>query len=240
MIVSVKILAVIPARKGSKGVKNKNIRRLGDKPLIAHTIASGLSSKYITSLVVSTNSKEIADVAESFGAAVPFLRPENLSTDDALSLPVIQHAVCEVEQQTNCTYDYIVMLQPTSPFRTADDIDNALELLLSKNAGSLISVVNVGGSHPLRMKRVVESRLVNYIDTGYEDMRPRQVLPDVYIRNGAIYAAKRNVIMNDDSFSSYDCLAYVMPSDRSVNIDTEVDMLVAEFLIKSKGVTLSS
>ena len=223
-----KILAIIPARGGSKGIPNKNIIDIGGNPLIKYTIDAALKSKMLTHCVVSTDSDVISDVAKSCGAMVPFRRPDSLSDDKALSLPVIQHAVNFMESDQGFLYDAIVMLQPTTPLRQTKDIDNAIKMLFDTNADSVISVVDVEGYHPLRMKRVVDGRLINYIDQGHEDMRPRQKLPPVYIRNGAIYATRRNIMMKKNSFSGVDSRAYIMPSDRSVNIDTYEDLLLAK------------
>ena len=228
-----KILGVIPARGGSKGIPNKNIVEFGGSPLISYTIKAGLGSKMLTHCIVSTDSDEIANVAQSCGALVPFKRPDELSGDTALSLPVIQHAVRFMEQQQKCKYDAVVMLQPTTPLRSAKDIDNSLNLLFSTNSDSVISVVDVEGHHPLRMKRIVDGRLINYIDQGYEDMRPRQKLPPVYIRNGAVYATKRDILMKKNSFVGSDVRAHIMPYDRSINIDNIGDLFLAKSLLIS-------
>jgi len=225
---SKRILGVIPARGGSKGIKNKNIIDLDGSPLISHTIKAGLKSTMLTECIVSTDSEAIKNIAEEFGANVPFKRPGELSSDLALPLPVMQHAVKFMEKLRNYNYDAVVMLQPTTPLRLSDDIDEALELLFETNADSVISVVVVEANHPFRMKRIIDGRLVNYIDQGYEDMRPRQVLPPVYIRNGAIYATKRDILVNTNSFTGNDVRAYVMPAERSVNIDSMKDYIIAK------------
>ena len=223
-----KILAIIPARAGSKGITNKNIVNIGGKPLIKHTIDAALKSTMLTHCIVSTDSDEIANVAKSCGALVPFKRPENLSNDKALSLPVIQHSLKFMEAKHSFQYDLVIMLQPTTPLRLTKDIDNAINILLETQSDSVISVVEVEGHHPLRMKRVIEGRLINYIDQGHEDMRPRQDLPPVYIRNGAIYATRRDVLIENNSFIGLDSRAYIMPLERSVNIDTKEDLLLAK------------
>jgi len=223
-----KILGVIPARGGSKGIPNKNIIEVGGNPLIHYTIKAGLESKILTHCVVSTESDEIERVAKEHGGSVPFKRPEELSADNAISMPVMKHAIQFMEKQKKCKYDVVVMLQPTTPLRLAKDIDNSLILLEETQADAVISVTDVGANHPLRMKRVVDGRLINYIDQGYENMQPRQELPSVYIRNGAIYAVKRDVLMEDSSWVGKDVRAYIMPSDRSVNIDTYEDLLLVK------------
>ncbi|MFC1979175.1 cytidylyltransferase domain-containing protein [Chloroflexota bacterium] len=228
------ILGVIPARGGSKGVPRKNLVNLSGKPLIAYTIEAGLQSQRISRVIVSTDDEEIASVSRNLGAEVPFLRPVELATDSALSLPVMQHAIREVEREEGRTYDIAVMLQPTTPLRLGSDIDAGIELLLTHNADSVISVVTVGAHHPLRMKQVIENdRLVNYVEQGFEDMRPRQQLPPVYIRNGALYITRRDVLLEQNSFVGDDCRAYIMPEDRSANIDSQFDFLLAEYLLKN-------
>jgi CMP-N,N'-diacetyllegionaminic acid synthase len=221
---SKKILGVIPARGGSKGIPNKNIIDVGGEPLIYYTIKAGSNSKMLTQCVVSTESDEIERVAKACGGDVPFKRPEDLSSDNAVSMPVMKHAIQFMEKKQKCKYDIVVMLQPTTPLRLAEDIDNSLILLEETKADAVISVVDVGANHPLRMKRVVDGRLINYIDQGYENMQPRQELPPVYIRNGAIYAVKRDVLMENDSWVGSDVRAYIMPTERSINIDAIQDL----------------
>lgn len=231
-----KILGVIPARGRSKGIPRKNMVPIMGKPLIGYTIEAALQSKRLSSVIVSTDDEEIAEVSRNLGVKVPFLRPAELAVDSALSLPVMQHAVCEMERMEKILYDVVVMLQPTVPLRLSADIDAAIELLIETGADSVISVGDVGAYHPLRMKRVVgNKRLINYIDQGIEDMRPRQELPPVYIRNGSLYITRRDVMVNDNSFTGKDCRAYIMPDGRSVNIDTEFDLVLAEYLLKKSN-----
>ena len=230
------VLGVIPARSGSKGIPNKNIYPILGKPLISYTIEAALNSKHLTHCVVSTDSAEIADIASRAGALIPCLRPAELATDTARSLPVVLHALEVMEERNGREYDAVVMLQPTTPLRLPADIDMALEKLFHTGADSVISVVNVGGMHPLRMKRMIGDRLINYIDQGYEDMRPRQELPAVFIRNGAIYAAKRSVLLEQMTFSGTDCRAYGMPAAGWNNDDTTSDILLAKHFL-SRGIT---
>ena len=169
-----KILAVIPARGNSKGIKKKNIYKINGKPLIYYTIKEAKKSKFIKDLVVSTDSKEIKKISKKYGAKVPFLRPANLATDFAPSLPVIVHAVRFMEKLKKIKYDYVIMLQPTCPLRKYYDIDNSLKKLIKSNLDSITSIVDVGGSHPNRMKIIKNKRLYNFFEQGFEDMRPRQ------------------------------------------------------------------
>lgn len=227
-----RILGVIPARGGSKGIPRKNLIPLCGRPLIAYTIKAGLSSRLITRLIVSTEDNEIADVAKSLGADVPFMRPSRLSTDSARSLPVIQHAVAAAEEEEGFAYDVIVMLQPTTPLRTAEDIDRGISLINESDADSVVSVVDVGAYHPYRMKRIDEAgRLVNFVDQGFEDMRPRQELPPVYIRSGDLYISRRSIVMEQNTLVGANCRAVIIPEKRAVNIDTQIDLIRAEQLL---------
>ena len=230
-----RILGVIPARGGSKGVPGKNIRPILGKPLIAYTIETGLKSRLVTDVVVTTDSEEIQAIALNYGAECPFLRPNELATDTALAVPTIQHAVKEMEERLDVIFDYIIMLQPTSPLKTAEDIDGALERLIDENADGIISVVDVDNNHPMKMKKFLgndgrSGQLVDYEKPPYENC-PRQHLPPVYIVNGALYATKRDVFMNENTFQGKHCLGHVMSPDRSVNIDTEFDFLLAEKIL---------
>ena len=229
-----KTLAVIPARGGSKSVPQKNIKILGDKPLIVHTIETSNASKRISRTIVSTDDEKIASIARSFGADVPFVRPAELATDDANAIDVIKHALIEVEKsKSNVEYNAVVMLQPTSPFRLVNDIDDALKLLEKSEADSVISVVAVNGYHPARMKYLEEDRLIDPPFVEAYENQPRQELKPVFIRNGAIYAMRREVLLNG-SFKGKDSRAWIMPTYRSINIDTEMDFRFAELLLREK------
>lgn len=230
------VLAVIPARGGSKGVPRKNIQPLAGKPLIAYTIEAARASSRLTRVVVSTEDEEIAAVSRAHGADVPFMRPPELATDAARSLPVVQHAIREMERIDGRTYDIVVMLQPTTPLRQGTDIDRGIDLLISTGADSVVSVVDVEGHHPFRMKRLLEDgRLINYIDQGFEDMRPRQELPRVYLRSGALYVARRHVVMEAGSLVGADCRGIVVASERAVNIDTALDLVLASYLLERRA-----
>jgi CMP-N-acetylneuraminic acid synthetase len=232
------ILGVVPARGGSKGVPGKNTRTILYKPLLAYTIESSLNSKLISDTVVTTDSLQIQEIALKFGAQAPFLRPENLATDTALAVPTIQHAVLEMEKLKGITYDYILMLQPTSPMKTSQDIDEALQRLIDEGADGLITVIDVDNNHPMKMKKFLGSdsrtgQLVDYEKPPFENC-PRQLLPPVYIVNGAIYATKRDIFMNRGTFQGDYCIGHIMPKEKSINIDTEFDFLLAEFELKKR------
>ena len=221
---------MIPARGGSKGIKNKNLYDLSGKPLISYTIEAAKKSKLITDFIVSTDSLEIKKVSEEYGAEVPFIRPAHLSNDKALAVPTIQHAVLYAESLKNITYDYIVMLQPTAPLRTHEDIDNSLSKLIEENGDGIISVVDVENYHPIKMKTIKDGMLLDFVNSDLENP-PRQSLPPVYIVNGAIYATKRDVFINKNTFKGNHCIPFIMPQNRSSNIDELQDIIVAEYFL---------
>lgn len=223
-----RVLGVIPARGGSKGLPGKNIRPLLGKPLIAWTIEAAAASERLGRTLVSTDSEDIAEVARQHGGEAPFLRPAELATDSAESLPVIQHALRFCEDAEGRPYDAVVMLQPTTPFRKASDIDGALALLETTGADSVISVVDVQGHHPARMKYLEGDRLIDPPFCEERENQPRQELRPMYLRNGAIYATRRDVLMGG-SFKGRDCRAWIMSDEQSVNIDNFHDFLLAEW-----------
>jgi CMP-N-acetylneuraminic acid synthetase len=221
-----KILGIIPARGGSKGVPRKNLKHLNGIPLIKYTIDAALGSN-LTDIVVSTEDDEIASFALQSGCKVPFLRPTELASDSARSIDVAIHALKTMEDLENCTYDAIMLLQPTTPFRTKEDINNAINVFAKDSeASSVISVVDVKGHHPARMKYISEGVLIDPVFCEAYENQNRQELEPMFIRNGAIYLSKREVILNS-SFKGTKSLALVMPEERSINIDTPSDFDIA-------------
>ena len=160
---------------------------------------------------------------------------EELAGDIVSDVDVLTHALLETERIKGVHFEIIVMLQPTSPLRRTDHIEKALELFLSHECDSVVSVVSVGGTHPLRMKRLVGGELVNYIDQDFWNMHPRQLLPDVYIRNGSIYLIKRNVLIEQEQLIGKKCLGLVMTEEESVNIDSPLDLKLAELLLQERN-----
>jgi CMP-N-acetylneuraminic acid synthetase len=225
-----RILAVIPARGGSKGILHKNIQDLAGKPLIAYTIEAALKSKTLNRVIVSTDDAEIAKVAESYGAEVPFLRPAELAKDDTPSLLVIQHAVKYIEEDEGRKLDVVVILQPTSPLRSEKYIDEAVEKLLRTGADSVITVCKVR-HHPFWSFTVKEDRVYPFSEKGIAVSR-RQDLPEIYAVNGAVYAVRRNVLFEQNSVFGRDTKAVVMPYEESVEIDDYFDLFVAEMVMK--------
>ena len=234
---NLKILAVIPARKGSKGIPGKNMTKISGKPLIYFTIKNAKKSKYITNIIVSTDCKKIAKISKKIGAEVPFLRPNKLATDKTQTFPVVKHAISKIEKIKYFKFDYIILLQPTCPLRSFKDIDISLKKLITSNSNSITSIVDVGANHPVRMKIIKKNKLKNYIKQGFENMKPRQELSKVYIRNGAIYAFKRAVIFKEKALVSKNNLPYLMPKERSINIDTQEDLILAKYYLEKKNVS---
>jgi CMP-N-acetylneuraminic acid synthetase len=231
------ILAVITARGGSKGVPGKNIKLLGTKPLIAYTIDAARQSRLITHTIVSTDDPAIADAARNHGADVPFMRPAELASDKAPHLVVMQHAIEFMEAKLGRPVDYVVILQPTSPFRTADDIDQTLQLLIGSGADSGVTLVDVGNDHPVKAKKLEGHRVLPYCIPEKEGTR-RQDLEPAYRRSGAVYAMRRDVIMKDQSLYGQHVVGHIVPAERSVDIDSPLDWVCAEWMLKdlqSKG-----
>ena len=223
---------MIPARGGSKGVPRKNVRQVGGKPLIAYTIAAALEARDVLDrVIVSTDDDEIAAVAGASGAEVPFMRPPELSGDRVPMLPVLQHAVRFAEEQEGRRYSWVCLLQPTVPFRTADDIRAALALGRQGGCDSVISVVRVFAVHPMLMKKIEEDRLVPYCVPEPEGTRRQDYDPPAYMRNGAIYLTRRGVLMDRGSIWGDVIRPLVMPEERSVGVDSELDMKLVEVMM---------
>ncbi len=228
-------LAIIPARGGSKAVPRKNIRVVGGKPLIAYTIETALAAgELFHRVIVSTDDAEIAEIAKHYGAEVPFMRPGELSGDHVPTLPVLQHAVDFVEKQDSLTLDGVFLLQPTAPLRTVADIAAALEIARKEDCDSVISVVQVFAVHPILMKRIEDNCLTDYCMVEKEGTRRQDYNPPAYMRNGAIYLTRRNVLMNENSIWGQKICPYVMPPDRSVSIDDDMDLRLLEIMLQER------
>jgi CMP-N-acetylneuraminic acid synthetase len=227
-----KVLAIIPARAGSKGVKNKNIKSLNGKPLILYTIEEAKKSDQIDKIVVSTDSTEIADLSKIHGVEVPFIRPKKLSTDSSLTYDVVKHCI-EYYKSNGEHFDIILLLQPTTPFRTVETINKSVKILKNKSVyTSVVSVVDVEGNHPFRMKEIKDNFLINYIDQGFENMNPRNELPKVYIRSGAIYAILTKNFYEEQSLVSNLCSPIILDKIETINIDSPLDFEFCEFILK--------
>jgi len=227
-----RIIAVIPARSGSKGLPGKNILLLAGKPLIAHTIEAARTAHSIQRVLVSTESPEIAQIARQYGAEVPFLRPPELALDETPTLPVLQHVLSQLQALEGCAPEVIVLLQPTSPLRVAADIDRAVIMLEQTQADSVVSLC-VADHHPASMKRVEQGRVLPFLDDAPECVR-RQDLPPVYRLNGAIYATRRRVLLETNRILGRDTRALIMDADSSVDIDTPLDLKVATLIMQER------
>ena len=195
-----RVLGVIPARGGSKGVPNKNIKPLSGRPLIDYTIKAATTSN-LDRVIVSTDSEEIASIAKELGAEVPFLRPAELADDVISPIYAVLNVLDKVLEDGDEPYDAVMMLQPTTPMRTSADIDEALALLEGTGSDSVISVVDVGATHPARMKYLRDGKLIDPpFCEAYENQR-RQELEPMYIRNGAIYLT-RTAVLREKSFKT--------------------------------------
>ena len=231
MVEEKKLLAIIPARANSKRLPGKNLAELGGKPLIAWTIEAALNSKHVDRVVVSTDSEEIAQISVEWGAEVPFMRPANLATDDATSSSVIQHVINKINARS-IHYDDFVLLQPTSPFRTANHIDQAVSLFKTKKPDSVISVTPV--EHSVDWIGVLDEGLImkEFVCLDQNTNKDRENVNHFRI-NGAIYISR--VYIEKDKrrpsiWGKY-CVGYRMPWRASIDIDTRSDLLVAKALL---------
>ncbi len=226
-------IGIITARGGSKGVPRKNIKMLGGKPLIAYMIEAALGSKLLTRCIVSTDDKEIAEIARKAGADVPFLRPAELAQDDTRDLPVLQHAVRWLKENGNEDYDAVMMLHPTSPFCRGEDLDACIELMTKTGADSVMSMVEVADFAPQKLKVITDGRILPLLDDEGKETLPRAAGPAVYKRNAAIYLTKTPLILSGDLFGETS-MAYVMPKERSLDINSLSDFSYAEFLLSQQ------
>lgn len=223
MIAGKSVMALITARGGSKGLPRKNIAELGGKPLIAWSIEAAQQSRFVDRTVLSSDDDDIIAVAKEFGCEVPFRRPAELAADHVATDPVIVHALEHVSQR----FDYIVLLQPTSPLRLASDIDGCLALCEERGAPASISVSPV---KPVEwMYRVDKIGALQPVVSGVVASQ-RQQLPQTWAINGAVYVAQVDWYLRNRTFLTPDTLAWQMPSERSIDIDTEIDLIVARAL----------
>lgn len=225
MITGKSVLAVIPARGGSKGVHKKNIRELAGKPLIAWTIEEAKKSQYLDRLILSSEDQEIIEVGKEYGCEVPFVRPKELSKDDTPGIQPVLHALNQFK-----SYDYVVLLQPTSPLRTASDIDGCIEKCVKSIAPTCVSVTEAEKTPYWMYHLNKESQMVPLLND--KDVYRRQEAPECYVLNGAVYAARIDYLLEHHSFVTKDSLGYIMPKTHSLDIDSEIDFKICEWLIQ--------
>lgn len=227
-----RILAVITARGGSKRVPGKNIRPIAGKPLLAWTVEAALACRdRLHAVVLSTDDEEIAALGRHYGADVPFMRPAHLAGDAAGSLGVVQHATQFIESRDGVQMDWILLLQPTSPLRVAADIRSALDLADAHHCDSVIAVTE-SPIHPVFIKKIgSDGLLAPFLLDEPEGIRRQDVTPPAFIRNGALYLTQRPVLMERHSLYGQRIQPYVMPVERSVDIDNPLDFRLAEMLL---------
>lgn len=222
------MLAIIPARSGSKGLPGKNILELSGIPLIAYTIMAARNAKNIDRVVVTTDSAKIADVSKQYGADVPFLRPKELSQDHSLVLDAFLYVVDRLAKEENNPIDSFAALNPTTPFRSSEDIDNAINLFYKKEADSVLSFTKQ--EHPIEWSRYIkpDGRFEPIVSEGIHN---RQAYKPSYRFNGAVYIYKTDLIRKRRMYSD-NSFSYVMPTHRSVDIDTAEDFDYAQYMLR--------
>ncbi len=227
-------LAIVPARSGSKGLPDKNIKSINGKPLMAWSIEAGLKSKYIDRLIVSTDSEKYAEIAKYFGAEVPFIRPDNISTDVSSRKDVIKHAL-DFFRRKNKLYDYIVFLEPTSPLTTETDIDTSIEkLLLDQSAESIVGVSLSEVSHPDFLVNL-KNGFLNFINENQKSsVIRRQDLENLYFYDGTLYISEVDKYLEKE-FYHEKTLGYVTPKWKSLEIDDMYDFIMVEAIMQYKG-----
>ena len=234
MIEGNKVLALIPARGGSKGLPGKNIKDLCGMPLLAWPIRAARESNYIDQVIVSTENKNYADIARSYGASVPFIRPAKLARDDSTTYLVVEHALNYLKSQ-NEIYDYMVLLEPTSPLTTSKDIDEALKLLISKRdlADSVVGVSKVEATHPVFDVRINDKGLIEpYVGNGFNIFK-RQEIDKLYYFEGSLYISDLAILIREKSFYHNRTLPYIVPRWKAIEIDELVDYVCAEAILQN-------
>jgi CMP-N,N'-diacetyllegionaminic acid synthase len=230
-----KVLGIIIARGGSKGIPRKNIKHLAGKPLIAYTIEAGLESKLISKLILSTDDKEISKIGKEYGVDVPFLRPESLSKDDTPGLPVITHAVKHMKDEKGYLPDVIIVLQPTSPLRRSNHIDEVLKIFHNRMPDSVISVTKAPhNANPYSIMGIRSNGSIKqFLD--YDELgNLRQKKPEYFCRNGAIYACSYKCLVEQNTLYGDFILPYFMEKKDSFDIDDEVDWKIMECLLNGQ------
>jgi len=223
------MLAIIPARSGSKGLPGKNIRELLGKPLIAYSVEAALRSETITEVIVSTDDEKIADIAVKFGANCPFLRPPELATDSSLAVDAYIYTIERLMKERSTTIDSVVILQPTSPLRLPVDIDGCVDLFIKKSADSVVSYTEE--AHPITWHKYIsnENKIENIFQ---EEIKNRQDYRKSYYPNGSVYVFKYSML-KEKIYYTEKSYAYIMPKNRSVDIDYLGDFEYVEYLLEN-------
>ena len=229
------ILGIIPARAGSQRVKNKNIRELGGKPLIYHTINAALQSKLLDRVIVSTDCPEIAQIAIDYGAEVPFMRPSELSNSDSTEFEFHEHALNTLYDTDSYKPDLIVNLYPTSPFRKPFSIDKAIKYLINNPSYSSLRSVTKCTEHPYKMWTKSGKEIKPFVNSkdSQEHTLSYQLLPEIFIQNACVYISRYDTIVNHKSTIGEKVLGFQMDSIEALDINSELDLLIAKTIIKS-------
>lgn len=242
MVADVKVLAIIPARGGSKSLPRKNIRLLNGIPLIAYSIAVGLQAKQVNRVIVSTDDKEIAELARRWGAEVPFMRPTKLAFDGTPDLPVFQHALKWLAEHEDYVPDIIVQLRPTSPLRPPECVDQAVGILLKCRKADSVRIIVPSGQNPYKMWRLDEKRyifpLLKVPGIAEPYNSPRQILPLTYWQTGHVDVIRYKTIMTRGSMSGDRILPLILDPRYTIDIDTEADWSFAEWLLDHLELTI--
>lgn len=229
------VLAIIPARSGSKGLPGKNIKTLCGKPLVAWSIEAGLACKYIDEVMVTTDSKETAEIALKFGASVPFIRPIDLATDGATSIDTVKHAITFYKKVQGKTFDYIVLLEPTSPLREYGDLDSMLEtVVLSENDFDAIISLGLAREYPSIMKKLV-GRYVLPLNRETPPIARRQDNEATYFPYGVAYIVKTTTLLAEETFHPERTTFHLLKREQCIEIDDLQDFLEVERIMKEKG-----
>ena len=229
----INILGITLARGGSKGIKDKNLVKIKGKPLIYYTIKEAKKTKEITNYIVSTDSSKIKKVAEKYKVKVPFLRPKKFSQDSSSSASALKHALIECEKIFNKKFDYVVELMATNPLKKASDIKNIIKILLKNKSDSVIAVNQLFDHHPARIKKIVKGKLYDFAIKEKLESRRQDLKPNAYVRSGSIYAMSRRYVMNEKRYFSGKSLAYILPLERTINIDDKNDLIIAKYKLKN-------
>jgi len=228
------VIAIIPARGGSKGLPGKNIKKMNDKPLIWYTINSAKKSKFVDKIIVSTDDNEVAKISKKYDAEIPFMRPKELARDDSLAIDNYIYTIDRLNKEFNYGIVEFVVLQPTSPLRTSLDIDNAIQIFEEKKADSVISV-SEAIHPPIWSKRIDEKGILrNYFDIRIGN-KNRQEIEKIYMPNGAIFVFKFSLLKEKYSYYSDKTYPYIIPLERSIDIDSKLDFEFAEYLMKKNA-----
>ncbi len=230
MIYDKTVLAIVMARGGSKGISRKNLRLVGEKPMLAWTIAAARESHFIDRTILSSEDSEIISVARQLGCEVPFVRPAEFALDETSAMDVVRHAIAALKK----TYDFIVLLQPTSPLRTGADIDGCLMMCHEKTAPAAVSVVEAD-KNPHWMYSVDNDLRLRPLIASEKRPTRRQCMPSYYALNGAVFVARTEWLVKAGDFVGPETVAYIMPADRSVDVDTERDLWMANALIRKQS-----